>query len=104
VITQVLYGWYVGNRHDGLKDRCPWGLVWDQAHDKDAVKPCQKERGHKGPHQAVFTEADTVVRIEWEYLGDRARAHFEDSDAHAEHDPEWHERDKHYPMDEHGHP
>ena len=82
MITQMLYGWFVHKcRPDGKRDRCPWGLVWDQVGDKDAVKPCQRERGHKGPHRAEFTENDTVVRIEWEYLGDRARQYFMEHEA-----------------------
>lgn len=34
---------------------------------------CQKRKGHKGPHEAVFEDDGLYVRIEWQTRGDGAR-------------------------------
>ena len=79
MITQVLYGRYAYNPKND--DRCPWGLVWN-TNNVDHVRCCQKKRGHRGAHSAMFDEAGMYVRIEWSYVPS-VRDYFKTADEDA---------------------
>jgi hypothetical protein len=82
MITQVLYGWHAYNPKND--DRCPWGLVWDRADGADSVRCCQKKRGHKGPHRAVFEDkiggGTGFVRVEWAFPDEAVGGYFKRTD------------------------